>query len=86
MITRTVPLIHSPEQTSTSLSTERKDCIDEFGGWDFEVYSVSKATKVMSERVKQCSYLLDTTGWEPGLYAIRAIINGEVLSETIMIK
>ena len=29
---------------------------------------------------------VNTTGWAPGLYAVRAIIKGEVLSEKIIVK
>jgi hypothetical protein len=54
--------------------------------WDIEVYNVLKGTKVLSEHVIGSTYLLDTTGWEAGLYAVRAIINGEVISEKIMVK
>lgn len=54
--------------------------------WDIEVYNVLKGTKVLSEHVVGSSYQLNTTGWESGLYAVRAIINGEVISEKIMVK
>ena len=54
--------------------------------WDLEVYHVTKGTKILSAHVKGDKYQLDTTGWEPGLYAIRAIVNGEVMSEKIIIQ
>lgn len=74
------------EDSQTDLADGLRQDMAEVGEWDIEVYNVLKGTKVFSEHVVGSSYQLDTTGWESGLYAIRAIINGEVISEKIMVK
>jgi hypothetical protein len=51
-----------------------------------EVYNASTGKKVFGKKIGGTFYTIDTTGWEPGVYIIKAIIGEEVLSEKTIVK
>ena len=54
--------------------------------WNMEVYNVSYATKVLDvKNLKTFTYQLNTLGWEPGIYLVRAVIGNDVLTEKITV-
>ena len=54
--------------------------------WTLEVYNATTGEKVFSQEVDGTNYTIDTTGWRPGVYVVRAIIGDEVLNEKIVVK
>ena len=56
------------------------------GKWTLDVYNASTGKKVFGKKISGTFYTIDTTGWEPGVYIIKAIIGEEVLSEKTIVK
>lgn len=54
--------------------------------WTLEVYNATTGEKVFSREVEGPSFTIDTTGWKPGVYVVRAIIGDEVLNEKVIVK
>ena len=54
--------------------------------WMLEVYNATTGEKVFSREVEGTSFTIDTTGWKPGVYVVRAIIGDEVLNEKVIVK
>lgn len=54
--------------------------------WKIEVFSALSGEKVFEEKITGKSYIIDTTGWKPGIYVIRATIGNEVLNEKVIVK
>lgn len=54
--------------------------------WELEIYSANWGTKKLGCVVNENKYLLNTTGWDAGIYVIRAVVNGEVYTEKITVK
>lgn len=54
--------------------------------WTLEVYNATTGEKVFSREVEGTSFTIDTTGWKPGVYVVRAIIGDEVLNEKVIVK
>ncbi len=54
--------------------------------WKLEVYNSTNGNKVFSQEVEGESFVIDTTGWDPGIYIVKAYIGDEVLSEKIVVK
>ena len=54
--------------------------------WMLEVYNATTGEKVVDEKVTDNSITIDTTGWKSGVYVVKAVVGGEVLSEKVIIK
>ena len=54
--------------------------------WLLEVYSGQTGRKMVDYQVSGSCFSLDTSNWESGLYVIRVLIDGEVLTQKITIK
>lgn len=54
--------------------------------WMLEVYNVRSGRKVVQEELTESYYHLNTTGWEQGMYVVRAVIEEEVLAGKISVK
>ena len=54
--------------------------------WTLEVYNATTGEKVFSREVEGTSFTIDTTGWKPGVYVVRAVIGDEVLNEKVIVK
>lgn len=54
--------------------------------WQLEVYSGQTGRKMVDYQVNGSCFSLDTSNWESGLYVIRVVIDGEVLTQKITIK
>ena len=54
--------------------------------WTLEVFSATTGEKVFSQTVEGSSFTIDTTGWKPGVYVVRAIIGDEVLNEKVVVN
>ena len=58
----------------------------EMAVWTLEVYNATTGEKVFGKEIEGTSFTIDTTGWKPGVYVVRAIIGDEVLNEKVIVK
>lgn len=54
--------------------------------WTLEIYNLMNGEKVATQNVSSNSVSLNTSGWKRGLYAARAIIGKEILTEKVVLK
>ena len=54
--------------------------------WTLEVYNATTGEKVFGKEIEGTSFTIDTTGWKPGVYVVRAVIGDEVLNEKVIVK
>ena len=76
-------------KSSTSQLTEFIPNLNSSGenqDWTLEVYETMTGKKTFSLVMNGSSYSIATTGWKPGVYIIKAIVNGEVLSKKVIVK
>lgn len=68
---------------TTSLSD---DYSTEKGTWTLEVYNATTGEKVFCQEVGGSNYMIDTTGWKPGVYVVKVTIDKEELTEKVIVK
>ncbi|MBA4408156.1 MAG: hypothetical protein C0397_01880 [Odoribacter sp.] len=71
----TIELINTVEEKAT-----------ETPEWELEVFSPGQLLKTKTGKLKDKIHKLNTQGWKDGVYIVRAIINGEPLTEKLVIK
>ena len=54
--------------------------------WTLETYYAATARKVYSIAVEGSMYTIDTTGWTPGVYIVKASDGNQVWSEKVVVK
>ena len=54
--------------------------------WNLEVTHATTGRKAASISLKEPTYLLDATGWETGIYVVRALVGEESLAGKITVK
>lgn len=54
--------------------------------WNLEVVNATTGKMVFSQEIEGSSFILDSTGWEPGIYIVKATIGDEMLIEKVIIK
>ena len=54
--------------------------------WTLEVYNVLSGEKTFQQEVSGGSQTIDTSGWKPGIYIVRAVVDGQTLSEKVVVK
>ena len=54
--------------------------------WILEIFDSVTGEKIFYKQLNDFLYSIDTLGWKPGLYLIRAIIDNEALSGKVMVK
>lgn len=54
--------------------------------WNLDVTSATTGRKAASISLKEPTYLLDATGWETGIYVVRALVGDESLAGKITMK
>lgn len=77
-------LISVTRANNSDESVVSNDLIKE--NWELEIYNANWGTKKLGCVVSENKYLLNTTGWDAGIYVIRAVVNGEVYTEKITVK
>ena len=82
------PIGNSIEVSISSCEGMNSDARSESGeqDWMLETYNVTTGDKVFGKKVEGSGYTIDTTGWKPGVYAVRAIVGKSVLSEKVIVK
>lgn len=54
--------------------------------WNLDVTSATTGRKAASISLKEPTYLLDATGWETGIYVVRALVGEKSLAGKITVK
>ena len=70
----------------TSIEDPDRGYSTEAVSWTLEVYNAMTGKKVFCKEVTGLSYIVDTTGWKPEVYIVKAIIGDEVMSEKLVVK
>jgi len=73
------------DDSSQTNSTSDKNTT-EIGTWTLEVYNATTGEKVICQEVEGSDFTIETTGWKPGIYIVRAIIGDEILNEKVIVK
>lgn len=73
------------DDSSQTNSTPDKNTT-EIGTWTLEVYNATTGEKVFCQEVEGSDFTVDTTGWKPGIYIVRATIGDEILNEKVTVK
>ena len=54
--------------------------------WTLDVYSATTGEKEFSKEVTGSSYIIETTGWKPGIYVVKGLIGENVMSEKVVVR
>lgn len=54
--------------------------------WTLEVINATTGKKVFDQKIESSDFTVDTIGWEPGVYIVKATIGEEELTEKIIVK
>lgn len=81
-----VKLMCLNNEKSTDTNERQEQTLIENLQWTLEVYNTTTGEKVFDQNVIGAYYIVDTTDWKSGVYAVRAIIGDEVLSEKVIVK
>ena len=54
--------------------------------WKLEAYNATTGQKAFNRDVDTESVTIDTTGWVPGVYLIKATIGVDTLTEKVVVK
>lgn len=84
-------IILSPNPTSgeTILSFEPISEDTEFDineEWDLEIYNNNQTLKEKKTKLKGNEYRLNTSGWKEGVYIVRALYKGEILTGKLVVQ
>jgi len=75
----------SSDMTISVISENEKDISAENEQWDLEIYNLYYVLQV-KRHVKGSTVNINTSAWKEGIYMIKAICKGNVLSERVIIK
>ena len=56
------------------------------GKWDVEIYSTNQMKKIHLGHADSNTYKININGWEPGVYLITAVIDGERITKKFTVK
>lgn len=68
--------IESTSETSSEINAE----------WEFDVYDQGQQLKAKKTKIKGKSATLNTSGWNEGVYIVRATYKGNVLTNKLVVK
>ena len=54
--------------------------------WTLEVINATTGKKVFDQKIESFDFTVDTMGWEPGVYIVKATIGDEELTEKVIVK
>ena len=54
--------------------------------WTLEVINATTGKKVFDQKIESSDFTIDTIGWEPGVYIVKATIGDEELTEKVIVK
>jgi hypothetical protein len=74
------------ETTLTIQSSSEKEIMDVNQEWELEIYTQTQVLKAKKTRLKGSSTVINTAGWQEGVYVARALYNNEVITGKLMVK
>lgn len=78
-----IPMLEAhptPDGITLTLTIENEDASNTQPVWDLAIYDTTSGERVYSNHVERQSIFVNTIGWKRGLYAIKAVVNGEETS------
>jgi hypothetical protein len=76
----------SSSETTIELSADGEKIVDENTQWDLQAYDQMQGVKEKKTKIKGKQVKINTTNWKEGTYIISAIIDGEMVSEKLLVK
>lgn len=65
---------------------QNRDGMINVDSWIIEAYNMNNGTKTFGQQVCGNKYILNTTDWQSGNYIIRAVVDGDILTEKIIVR
>lgn len=83
---KSLKIVSSGAQKDITIISEQRERVQDIVNWNLEIYDTSYGNKVCDvKNLVNTTYQLNTSGWTPGLYVVRAVIGDEVLTEKITV-
>ena len=76
----------SSGETSLILSADGEKKVDENTEWEIQIYDQLQGIKEMKTKIKGKQTKINTSNWKEGVYIVSAIIDGEMVSEKLLVK
>lgn len=76
----------STEETTVVLVNDNKEALAALTEWDYEIYDSMQGLKEKKTKLKGTQAKINTSGWNDGIYIIRAKIGDEVITEKLVVK
>ncbi len=86
LLLRISPNPTTGETTLTIQSSSEKEILDVNREWDLEVYTQTQVLKAKKNRLKGSSTVINTSGWQEGVYVVRALYNNEIITGKLIVK
>lgn len=80
------PYYMSVSQNGESMTVTLDESATDDQAWRLEIYNTTTGKKIATQNILGRSITFNTSGWKRGLYAVRAIVDKEVLTEKIQIR
>ena len=65
---------------------QNRDGMIDVDSWIIEAYNMNNGTKTFGQQVCGNKYILNTTDWQSGNYIIRAVVDGDILTEKVIVR
>ena len=78
--------IESTTEATNLKSASTKSDIDDDAEWELEVYSPSQTLKEKKTNLKGNSTIIQTAGWQEGVYVVRVNYKDEILTGKLVVK
>ena len=72
------------ETTITIKPASEKELL--VSAWDLEIYTPTQALKEKKTRLKGSSTVINTAGWQEGVYVVRVLYNNEIITGKLIVK
>lgn len=73
-------------ETSVVLSADGEKVVNENTSWDLQVYDQQQGLKEKKTKIKGKDGKINTSSWKDGVYIINAIVDGQKISEKLLVK
>lgn len=76
----------STGETAITLSADGEKVVNEKTSWDLLVFDQFQALKEKKTKLNGKEAKINTSGWKDGVYIVNAIIDGQKVSEKLVVK
>jgi hypothetical protein len=73
-------------ETTIEIKSTQKEQANQVIVWELEVYDQMRSMKEEKTKLRTAQTKINTSGWKEGVYIIRALVNGEVVTGKLMVK